>query len=335
MLMLSHITFFKRFLKHVINRHVRGEGGEVHFWCFQKFRATMNVMNPRFFVIPVLLLLNGALTGCGITTAVRLCDRQKISIASMVEEVKHTQIIFVGEIHDDPEHHEIQEQVIREVFGTGIPMAIGLEMFTAGSQPELDAWVEGRLDDKRFVSLYALNWTEPLYLYAAIFQYARANRIPMVGINVPREIIQEVKRNGLQALSEEMRSNLPADIRCNVTGDYLAFMQQVNSRHNRNRDDISHFCEAMMLWNILMARNIADYLHRHPGTAMVVLAGVGHARKKWGIPEQLDGMAERYAYRVILPELPDIAGLPKDTAAEADYLVEASQNPVHRLLFGF
>ena len=46
-------------------------------------------------------------------------------------------------------------------------------------------------------------------------------------------------------------------------------------------------------------------------------------------------MAQRYAYRVILPELPDIPGLPQDTTAEADYLVEASQNPVRRLLIGY
>ena len=179
--------------------------------------------------------------------------------------------------------------MIRGVHGAGKPVAIGLEMFTAGSQPELDAWVEGRLDDNRFVSLYAANWKEPLELYSAIFRYARDNRIPLVGINVPREIIQEVKRNGFQALSEEARSKLPTDVRCEVTGDYLAFMKRVNAGHNRNRDDITHFCEAMMLWNSLMARNIAAYLDRHPGTAMVVLAGVGHARKKWGIPEQLDG----------------------------------------------
>jgi uncharacterized iron-regulated protein len=295
----------------------------------------MDGVKARFFVIMAAALLAGALTGCGMTTAVRMGDRQKIPIDRMVEEVKDAPLIFVGEIHDDPAHHELQEQVIRGVHGTGRPLAIGLEMFTAESQPELDAWVAGRLEDSRFVALYARNWKEPFHLYAAIFQYARVNRIPLVGINVPRELIQEVKRSGIQALPEEMRRKLPADMNCEVTGDYLEFMARINAGHSGTRDSLSHFCEAMMLWNGLMARNIAAYLHRHPGTAMVVLAGAGHARRKWGIPEQLDRGEERYAYRVILPELSDIAGLPEATGAEADYLVEEPRSRILRVLIGY
>ncbi len=274
------------------------------------------------------------LTGCGMTTAVRMSDRQKIPIERMIGEVKDAPLIFVGEIHDDSEHHDLQEQVIRGVHGAGRPVAIGLEMFTAESQPELDAWVAGRLADNRFIALYARNWKEPFHLYAAIFEYARANRVPLVGINVPREIIQEVKRSGLQALPEELRRKLPDDINCEVTGDYLEFMRRISAGH-RGSGELSHFCEAMMLWNSLMARNIAAYLDKHPGTAMVVLAGVGHARKKWGIPEQLDKGEKRYDYRVILPGLTDIADLPQATGAEADYLVEEPRSKIRRVLIGY
>jgi uncharacterized iron-regulated protein len=93
-----------------------------------------------------------------------------------------------------------------------------------------------------------------------------------------------------------------------VTGEYLEFMRRVNAGHNRNKDMVSHLCEAMMLWNSLMARNIAAWLQEHPGTSMVVLAGAGHARRKWGIPERLEGAGEHYQSRVILPELSDITG---------------------------
>ena len=71
-------------------RHVRGEGGKDYAWRFPEFCATMNGMSPRFFVIPALLLLAGALSGCGMTTAVRMSDREKIPLARMVEEVKDT-----------------------------------------------------------------------------------------------------------------------------------------------------------------------------------------------------------------------------------------------------
>src|SRR5512143_4034262 len=115
-------------------------------------------MNMRYSVITAILLLAGTVSGCGTATVVRMGDRQKISLSRMVEEVKDAPVIFVGEIHDDPEHHALQEQVIRGVHDAGRPLAIGLEMFTAGSQPDLDAWVEGRVDDARFAALYERSW---------------------------------------------------------------------------------------------------------------------------------------------------------------------------------
>jgi uncharacterized iron-regulated protein len=304
-------------------------------WMFPAFCATMEAMRTKIPIVAVAVTLLGALAGCGMTDAVRMGDQQKIPIARMVEEVRDAPLIFVGEIHDDPEHHELQERVVRGVHSTGHPLAIGLEMFNADSQPELDAWTEGRLDPGRFAALYARNWKEPLGLYAGIFRYAHAHRIPLVGLNVPRELIQKVMRHGIEGLPEEVRGDLPPDIRCGLTGDYLAFLERVYAGHAGGKDDIDHFCQAMTLWNSLMARNIAAYLRNHPGTAMVVLAGAGHARKKGGIPEQLDREGERYQYRVILPALPNLVELPRATSADADYLVEEPWSQLRWFFFGY
>jgi len=282
----------------------------------------------------MVVLLVGVLSGCGVSSALRLSDRQTIPIERMVEEVSAAQIIFVGEIHDNPAHHAIQYRVIKGIHAKGRPLAIGLEMFYAESQPELDAWVEGRLDPARFAALYAQNWTEPLELYAPIFQYARDNRIPLVGLNVPRELIQEVKRHGFQALPEEMRRKLPPNIGCEVSDEYLVFMGRVLPKHGGNGEVLSHFCEAMTLWNSLMARNLAAYLEKHAGTTMVVLAGVSHARKTWGIPAYLERVKTPFDYRVILPKLPNIAGLPEVTGTDADYLTGETNNAFLRQLLG-
>lgn len=292
-------------------------------------------MKSRIAVCAAAVILAGALSGCGVTSALRMLDRQRIPLNQMVAEVKDAPLIFVGEIHDEPEHHELQQLMLRGVQATGKPMAIGLEMFNAESQPELDAWVEGRLDNARFIALYKRNWREPLGLYAGIFQYAREHRIPLVGLNVPRGVIQEVKRSGIQALPEEQRRKLPANIRCEGSSGYLDFMERVNAGHSGNEETFRNFCEAMTLWNSLMARNITDYLQRHPGTVMVVLAGAGHARKRGGIPEQLDRGEVKYNYRVILPELPDLIDPAQVSSDDADYLFEDAPHPIRRLLTGY
>jgi uncharacterized iron-regulated protein len=283
----------------------------------------------------ILCGLTFLLAGCASSGVVRVSDGGRISVARLVEEVQGVRLVFIGEIHDDSAHHAFQAEVIKGLHRAGIPLAIGLEMFTSESQPELDEWLAGKADDGSFARLYALNWHEPYELYGEIFRYARDNRIPLVGINVPRRLIQEVKQHGFQALPEEARRMLPPEIRCEVTGDYLKFMKRVNAEHRGSDAAFVHFCEAMTLWNSLMARTVADYLDGHPGMSMVVLAGVGHARKSWGIPERLDAAGGRYSYRVVLPEVREIRGLPQGTEEESDYLLEEPHDPEYRRMFGF
>jgi hypothetical protein len=67
---------------------------------------------------------------------------------------------------------------------------------------------------------------------------------------------------------------------------------------------------------------------------MVVLAGAGHARRKWGIPERLEGAGEHYQSRVILPELSDITGFTEGSSATADYLLEGVGHTFRRVLLG-
>jgi len=291
-------------------------------------------MWTRFAIIGVVFLLTTVLSGCAAAGVVRVRDGERISTAQLVEEVQGVRLVFIGEIHDDTAHHAFQAKVIRGLHRAGTPLAIGLEMFTSESQPELDEWIAGKVDDQSFARFYALNWHEPYELYGEIFRYTRDNRIPLVGINVPRRLIQEVKQHGFQALPEEARRMLPPGIRCEVTGDYLKFMRRVNAEHQGSDEAFVHFCEAMTLWNSLMARTISTYLDGHPGTAMVVLAGVGHARKAWGIPERLDAGGARYRYRVILPEIRDIPGLPQGTEEESDYLFREPRTPEYRQIPG-
>lgn len=248
----------------------------------------------------------------------RVKDGKRISYGRLAEELKGIDLVFVGEIHENVAHHAAQLRIIDELHWREVPMALGLEMFPARAQPELDAWVANRLSDTVFKSLYWEIWRMPWDYYGTIFQRARTWKIPLVGINVPRWLVQKVFKDGFESLTPEERRELPAEVTCRIDPNYRKFIRRSFGRHAGNEREFEHFCEAQMLWTKGMARYLTRYLDSRPGRQVVVLTGAGHALRQ-GIPEQIT-LESRYSSRIVLPELKDLTRKTV-TTNEADYLI--------------
>jgi uncharacterized iron-regulated protein len=260
-----------------------------------------------------------AASAYGANVVLNLNAGRLIGFERMIEELKGTRLVFVGETHENSTHHAAQLEIIKAFQKSGKPFAIGLEMFTAEKQPELDLWVSGKLDLDSFIKLYYYEWTMAWPLYRDILLYARDQRIPLIGLNVPREITHKVARDGFAALTPEERSQLPAGITCSVDAEYRAFIKRVYMKgHGGSDKTFIHFCEAQMVWNKSLERNLQKQLLRHPEQTMIVLTGSGHAMKQ-GIPEEVlrdTGIPAK----VILPEVSDY-NRNKASKSDADYLL--------------
>lgn len=247
----------------------------------------------------------------------RLTDRQVIDLEQMLAESATARYFFLAENHDDAGHHAAQLAIIKGLQKRGLRLAIGLEMFTMESQRKLDQWVSGKLPLQEFKELYSRNWTLPWHFYEEILLYARDNRIPLIGLNLPSGISRKVARQGFAALTPEERRQLPSGVTCNVGPAYMAFIRQAYANHAIQDKAFTYFCEAQMLWNRNMGRQLAEFSARNPRHTVVALLGIGHALKK-GVPDEITPQADRY--RVILPEF---SGLNRNNlnSQEADYLL--------------
>ncbi|HJV66590.1 MAG TPA: ChaN family lipoprotein [Geomonas sp.] len=258
------------------------------------------------------------LTGCSISKVMRVEDRQVIPVETMLSELHGSPLLFIGERHDTPSHHEVQLKVIESLKGEGQPVAIGMEMFETSSQGELDQWSAGRLPELDFRGVFERNWRNIGYpLYRDILVYARDKRLPVLALNPPREIVQKVARSGFASLTEAELGLLPKGIDATVDDAYLQFISSAYAFHGRNGDSFRYLCEAQMLRNRVMARRLTDYLALHPGTVMVVLVGGGHARRQGGIPAEI----EKVGYKIVLPTIPALTSKTV-TRTDGDYLME-------------
>jgi uncharacterized iron-regulated protein len=250
----------------------------------------------------------------------RIRDGKIVPLDVLKEDIKKARIVIIGELHNNKAHHDFQLQVISALHSDGIPVAIGLEMFEAANQKNLDGWVAGTLSQQVFIEAYYADWGFPWPLYSDIFMYARDHKIPMVGLNVPRNITRKIARSGFSSLTEDELKELPPDITCDITPAYREFIQKVYRNHGfANEKLFIQFCEAQMVWDSAMAWHTMKYLKANPSMMIVILTGTAHAWKK-GIPSNLEN-DRLFSFRVILPEKRGSINTLNITTKEADYLL--------------
>lgn len=250
----------------------------------------------------------------------RVADRAEVPVERLGPELAPARALFLGEVHDVAEHHRIQLTIIEGLHAAGVPLAVGLEMFRAEHQASLDRWIAGRMSEREFRRLYAENWTLPWQLYRELFLFARDHRIPLVGLNVPDEIVTKVARNGFASLTDRELGRLPKGISCTVDDAYLDFIRRSHGQPGHDGQTFRFFCEAQMVWDRAMASNLAAYLVAHDGMTVAILAGNGHAWRR-GIPAQLRMMAPNIPSAVVLPIVKSRITRDAVTTEDADYVV--------------
>lgn len=278
----------------------------------------MRHMSRIFFICALILTA----TGHGLAQEpLRLYDistRKVVTLNNIVHRLGKSRIVLVGEHHNEPDHHRAQLQIIRSLANNGIPVVVGLEMFRSDSQEALDRWVASKISERDFQQIYRENWSFPWALYRDIFAYAKENKVPLVGLNVPRDITQQVARRGFHSLAPEQKGLLPF-IECKVDPEYMEFIRRAHGTHAHGRMSFEYFCEAQLVWDKSMAIHAIEYLNSRPGFTMVLLAGTAHVWKK-AIPAQLE-QSSFAPYTVILPEAPGSIERSGVTLDDADYLI--------------
>ncbi len=213
------------------------------------------------------------------------------SLEAFAKQADNYQFVFLGESHDDPVHHQMQANVIDALAKRGRNVIVGFEMFTRPNQENLNAWTLGKESEDDFITNanWKKEWGFPFPLYRPIFNVIKANRIPMVALNVPRAWVSAVGKGGLSALTPEQQAQIPTVLTNNE--NHKAVFTGLMGGHPMTGPRGDNIYAAQCLWDEGMADTALKYISKRFGSpenmpknaVFVIVAGMGHGLYKQGI----------------------------------------------------
>lgn len=132
-----------------------------------------------------------------------------VNYKKMTEAISTADVIFFGELHDNPVAHWLEHEITADLYKTaGNNLIMGAEMFETDNQLLLDEYLAKDYDSDKFEAEAKL-WKNYKTDYKPLVEFARKNGLRFIATNIPRRYASMVSRKGfevLDSLSGEAKS---------------------------------------------------------------------------------------------------------------------------------
>jgi uncharacterized iron-regulated protein len=286
------------------------------------------MLNMRNRLIPV-LLAGLSLASMMDHPAYRIYNPKgkEIHYANMVRQLEDADIIFFGELHDNPIAHWLQRELTGDLHASGgREMLLGAEMFESDNQLLLDEYLGGLITEAKFEDEARL-WQNYKTDYKPLLQFAFQQRIPFIATNVPRRYANLVYREGFEALdslSPAARAYLPPLPVAYDPGlpGYKAMLEMDQTGHGRVSENLP---KAQAIKDATMAYFILK--NWSPGKQFLHFNGAYHSDNAegivWYIRQQEPGL-KIMTITTVLQESTD--SLEQSSAGKADFMIVVPRN---------
>ncbi len=237
------------------------------------------------FLAPLLMLLgcNALMSGTAENRAPTPPPAED-PLAALEASLTRADIVILGEVHDNAEHHQNQARIIRDL----APAAVVFEMLS----PEQAALVNQQ-GDRGNALRRALDWDSSGWpdwsLYQPVFE--ALSHTPAYGMALPRARVSAAVTDGAASVFGAEASAF------GLTEPLAAGQQQAREAHQQTvhcnalpPSLLAGMVEAQRLRDAAFARSTLQAL-RDTGGPVVVITGSGHARTDWGMPVVLQRAA--------------------------------------------
>lgn len=213
------------------------------------------------------------------------------SIEAIVEALENSDVVFLGELHDDSVGHAVQFEIFRralEKFAASRQITLSLEMFERDTQTVIDEYLAGLITENHFL-LSSRPWGNYKTDYRPLVELAKEKRLPVAAANAPRRYVNMVSRGGREALaplSKEAKKWLAPLPYAEPSVAYSKKFKALMGPSPEAQMGIDNILSSQSLWDATMAYSVAQSLKRKR-SLVVHLNGGFHTENRLGTVEHL------------------------------------------------
>lgn len=249
----------------------------------------------------------------------KIYDRsgQEVSYSKMLSVAKKNDVVLFGEIHNFSIIHWLQLEFVKDM-SVKNKLVLGAEMLERDNQDELNAYLAGSINQKKFDSVARL-WVNYKTDYKPLVDFAKENKLAFIATNVPRKYASLVYKNDfkvLDTLSGE-RKNWVAPLPI----EYDAELPGYKSMKDMGDGHISETLpKAQALKDATMAYSISQNLKEE--TVFIHFNGTYHSNNYEGINWYLRKFVPKVKIMTIATvEQDDIGLFKKENSNLADFII--------------
>jgi uncharacterized iron-regulated protein len=253
-------------------------------------------------------------------------EGKKSNYGEMVKAATKADVIFFGELHDDPIVHWLELEVTGDLFSAkGNDLVMAAEMFETDNQLLIDEYFEGIIKESSFESEVRL-WSNYKTDYKPLLNFAKEHGLKFVASNIPRRYAAVVASGGFEALDRLSQVALSYIAPLPVVYDpelpcYKDMLSMGNSIGGPMAKSISeNLPKAQAIKDATMANSIVS--QSQTGNTVIHFNGSYHSARHMGIIWYLDRYRPGLKITTISAVLQDdIDKLDKDNLNEADFMI--------------
>jgi uncharacterized iron-regulated protein len=229
---------------------------------------------------------------------------KQATLDRIIYQIGLAQVVFLGEMHNDPVAHYIQEIILRQTTdrywnkpysSRRRQIVLSMEMFERDVQMILDEYLLNIINERHFLSCVR-PWQNYTEYYHPLVIFAKNNNVKVIAANAPRRYVHQVAQHGTDALNDlssiaktwvaPLPIKPPSE---KMINNFLELQQKKMLMHSTHNDifEKSHLIDAQNLWDATMAHSINEELSNSPNALIIHLNGYFHTMSGTGIPEHL------------------------------------------------
>lgn len=208
-------------------------------------------------------------------------SRSFIDETALLARIDKANVLLLGETHDNPQHHENQQKLLKARIESGARPALLMEQLDADSQPALDSALAGSDREETLKTVTGLIKFTDWKFYRPFLATAIDNKLPVIAANISSRQLQPIIWQGFAAYDAAALKRMAVEeVWSESRQNYM--LRHIGGAHcGQIRDELrAGLTRSQRLRDALMADAAVSSI----GRGIVAIVGSSHARRDVGMP---------------------------------------------------